>query len=130
MLHTHSITIDPLGPTEAEELRRRARAERGFDAVARHASRLTFLSAASGGRLDPEAAVGLRLSEADAVLALARTPARTMAERAWKSGVVRSWRESEGRCPLVDAMIQAALEADRPRTVGRGPRDRTGRERS
>ena len=71
MLHTHSITIDPLGPTEAEELRRRARAERGFDAVARHASRLTFLSAASGGRLDPEAAVGLRLSEADAVLALA-----------------------------------------------------------
>ena len=130
MLDTHSITIDPLGPAEAEALRRLARAERGFAAVARHASRLTFLSAASGGRLDPEAAVGLRLSEADAVLALARTPARTKAERDWKAGVVRSWKEGGGTCPVVDAMLQAALEADRANAVCLGPRTRAGRERS
>lgn len=130
MLATHSVSFAPLRPAEAEGLRLRARAERGFEAAAQRASRLVLLSAASSGRLDPEAAVGLRLDEADAIVALVRTPARTRAERAWKAAVVRSWRDGGGGDPLVDAMLDAALEAERPKAAGPSAQVGRGRGRS
>jgi hypothetical protein len=77
MFITHSVAFDPLRPAEVETMRRLARAERDFAVAAKRASRLTFLAATLTGRLDPEAALGLRVSEADAIVALARTPART-----------------------------------------------------
>ena len=130
MLAPHSVTVAPLEVGEVDGLRRLARSERGFAAAARRASRLTFLSAASGRRLDPEAALGLRLSEADAIVALARTPARTGAERDWKARLIRSWRDGGGADPLLDAMIDAALAADRARVIDRAPQAGRGRERS
>ena len=130
MLATHSVAISPLQPDEVAGLRGLARSERDFASAACRASRLTFLSAASRGLLDPEAALGLGLSEADAIVALARTPAGMAAEREWKLALVRSWREGGGGGRLLDAMLDAALEADRPLPVENVVRAGRGRERS
>jgi hypothetical protein len=130
MFITHSVAFDPLRPAEVETMRRLARAERDFAVAAKRASRLTFLAATLTGRLDPEAALGLRVSEADAIVALARTPARTKTEREWKAGLIRSWRNGAGGDPLLEAMLDAALEADRPKAVGRAARTGAERERS
>lgn len=130
MLATHSVTFAPLGAPEAERLRGLARVARGFDAAALRATRLGLVAAASGGHLDPEAATGLRLDEEDAILALARTPARTPSERAWKARLVRSWREGGGGGTLLDAMVDAALSADGARAARHGARADRGRGRS
>lgn len=112
MIHAHSIAFAPLKPEELHDMRQEGRAERSFDARLRDAGRLTFLAAAGWGRLDPEAALGLKSREVAAILALASTPARTAAERDHKIRIVRAWRDGGDVDPILGAMVTAAIEVE------------------
>ncbi len=112
-MHAHTTyKVDPMSPEERHALRLLARSDRSFDAVAGRACRLGFLSASLLGLLDPEAALGLALAEAEALLALARLPARTPAELRIKDALFRSWRSAARHDVNLAAMLEAAHAAD------------------
>ena len=110
-----SYAVEALQPGEEHAWRLLARTDRSFDVMAERACRLGFLSASLHLRLDPEASLGLRLLEADALSALARTPAETTMQGSTKAALFRSRSHRVTDDTHLAAMLRAACASDADR---------------
>ena len=130
----HSYAIVPLGAEEAHHLRRLARRDRSFDALAHTVYRLHFLSSTMRDSLDGEAATGLALAETQAMLSLAAAEALSPGQARVRSSLLRSWRANDltpGASILVDAALSIEPVAEMRRraesrsTYGKGLGERS-----